>query len=212
MVANLKRLGIVAGEKFDLTKLGDETAAALKGVPKLGFERIMSHFKQAGVDDNGWTFTTKAGLYGNDYLQCAFVTAIGLGANRPKDAVYPSSETGSDGKPYIGTNKYVVHLDKGQFPPVDGFWSLTMYNEQVFFVDNPLNRYTLSARNKFTENPDGSVDLYLQRDNPGGTKEANWLPTPEGRFIPMIRLYWPKEKSPSILNGSWKPPAIKPAK
>ena len=208
MVAKLKRLGVVAGEKVDLSKLGDDVAAELKDVPKLGFEKIMAHFKNAGSDINGWTFTTKAGLYGNDYLQRALITAIGLGANRPKDAVYPTSEADAEGKPYEGSNKYVMHFDKGQFPPVDGFWSLTMYNDKYFFVDNPLNRYTLSARNKFTENADGSVDLYLQKDNPGGDKEANWLPTPEGGFIPMLRLYWPKEKNPSIIDGTWKPPAI----
>lgn len=211
MVAKLKSLGIVAGQKVDLSKLGDDVTAELKDVPKIGFEQIMGHFKQAGSVENGWTFTTKAGIYGDDYLQRALITAIGLGANRPKDAIYPTSENAADGQPYLGSNKYVMHFDKGQFPPVDGFWSLTMYNEQMFFVDNPLNRYTLSARNKFTENADGSVDLYLQRENPGGDKEANWLPTPEGRFVPMLRLYWPKQKDPSILDGSWKPPAIKKA-
>jgi hypothetical protein len=212
MVAKLKRLGITPGEKVDFAQLGDEVVAALKDVPKVAFEKIMAHFKQAGKEINGWTFTTKAGLYGNDYLQRAFITAIGLGANRPKDAVYPTTEADTDGKPYMGTNKYVMHFNTGDFPPVNGFWSLTMYNAQYFFVDNPLNRYTLSARNKFTKNADGSVDLYLQRENPGGDKEANWLPAPEGRFIPMLRLYWPKEKSPSILDGTWKPPAIKQVK
>ncbi len=209
MVAKLKRLGIVPGEKVDLSKLG--AGDELKDVPKLGFEKIMGHFKKAGSDINGWTFTTKAGLYGNDYLQRAFVTAIGLGANRPKDAVYPTSETAADGQPYLSSNKYVMHIAKGRFPPVNGFWSLTMYDEKMFFTDNPLDRYTLSARNKFVENADGSVDLYLQHENPGKDKEANWLPAPEGRFIPMLRLYWPKEHSPSILIGTWKPPAIKKA-
>jgi hypothetical protein len=209
MVAKLKRLGIVAGEKVDLSQL--EAEGELKDVPKLGFEKIMAHFKSGGDDINGWLFTTKAGLYGTDYLQRAFITAIGLGANRPKDAVYPTSKTDTNGKPYEGTSKYVMHFDKGKFPPVDGFWSLTMYDEKMFFVDNPLNRYTLSERNKFVKNADGSVDLYLQHENPGKEKEANWLPTPEGRFIPMLRLYWPKEHKPSILDGSWKPPAIKKA-
>ncbi len=201
----------VPGQKAEPSKLGDDFTAALKDVPKLGFEKIMGHFKQAGVDINGWTFTTKAGVYGDDYLQRAFITAIGLGANRPEDAVYPMSETDADGKPYLGTTNYVMHFDKGHFPPVDGFWSLTMYDEKMFFVDNPLNRYTLSERNKFVTNKDGSVDLYLQHENPGKDKEANWLPAPEGRFIPMLRLYWPKEHKPSILNGTWKPPAIKKA-
>jgi hypothetical protein len=134
---------------------------------------------------------------------------IGLGANRPQDAVYPTSERDASGKPYSGANKYVMHFDKGQLPPVNGFWSLTMYNVEFFFVANPLNRYTLSQRNKFDLNPDGSVDLYIQNENPGKEREANWLPAPKGDFKLMLRLYWPKEKEPSILDGSWKPPAVK---
>ena len=101
-----------------------------------------------------------------------------------------------------------MHLNKGEMPPVDGFWSLTMYNAEFFFVPNKLNRYTLSQRNKLKANPDGSVDVYIQKDSPGKDKESNWLPAPEGKFILMLRLYWPKEKPPSIIDGSWKPPAV----
>jgi hypothetical protein len=136
------------------------------------------------------------------------ITAIGLGANRPQDAVYPTSETDAEGRSYDGTSKYVMHFDKGQLPPVDGFWSLTMYNAEYFFVDNPLNRYTLSARNDLKKNADGSIDLYLQHENPGAEKESNWLPAPAGKFIPMLRLYWPKETPPSIIDGTWKIPAV----
>ena len=87
--------------------------------------------------ENGWTFSTKTGLYGTDYLQRAFVTAIGLGANRPQDAVYPTSEVDAEGKPYSGANKYVMHFPKGQLPPADGFWSLTMYNGEYFLRRQP---------------------------------------------------------------------------
>jgi len=216
MVAKMAQLGIIPGQKFEMSKLGADVSAALKDVPKVGVEKIMGWMK-GGVaagenkDIDGWVFTTRTGIYGTDYLQRALITAIGLGANRPQDAVYPTSEMDADGKPYMGSNKYVLHFDKGEFPPVDGFWSLTMYNGDYFFVDNPLNRYTLSQRNKFKENADGSVDLYLQRDNPGGEKEANWLPAPDGRFILMMRLYWPKETPPSILDGTWKIPAVRKA-
>ena len=86
-----------------------------------------------------------------------------------------------------------------------------MYDADFFFVDNPLNRYTLSQRNKLVTNPDGSTDLYLQHENPGGQKEANWLPAPSDKFVLMLRLYWPKTESPSILNGTWKPPAVQKA-
>ena len=208
MVAKMAKLGIKPGAPFDFDKLDPAVQAALKDVPKLGFEKIMAHFKDAGKDVQGWVFTTKTGLYGTDYLQRALVTAIGLGANRPQDAVYPTSEVDAAGEPYNGANKYVMHFPKGQMPPVNGFWSLTMYNEKYFFYGNPLNRYTLSARNDLKKNGDGSIDLYLQHESPGPDKESNWLPAPADKFILMLRLYWPTEKSPSILNGTWKIPAV----
>ena len=169
----------------------------------------MAHFKKAGKFENGWVFTTGTGIYGTDYVQRALVTAIGLGANRPQDAVYPTSEEDSAGKPYDGNKKYVMHFDKGQMPPADGFWSLTMYDDKYFFVENPLNRNTHSSRFEFKYNADGSLDLYLQNETPGPEKESNWLPAPKGRFILMLRLYWPKEQAPSIINGTWKIPPVK---
>ena len=119
----------------------------------------------------------------------------------------------AEGKPYDGAHKYVLHLDKGQMPPAKGFWSLTMYNAEMFFVANPLNRYTLSSRNKFKTNRDGSVDLYIQNESPGKDKEANWLPAPKDKFVLCFRLYWPYEPPHvSILDGSWKPPAVRMVK
>ena len=142
-------------------------------------------------------------------MQRALITAIGLGANRPQDAVYPMSEVDAGGQPYNGANKYVLHFDKGQTPPVHAFWSLTMYDPEYFFVPNALNRFTLSPRNALRENADGSVDLHIQHESPGGDKEANWLPAPAGKFVLMLRMYWPAEKSPSIINGSWKVPPVR---
>ena len=159
--------------------------------------------------ENGWFFTTKAGLYGTNYLQRALITAIGLGANRPQDAVYPTSEGPDLLKKYSGTKKYVMRFEKGELPPVNGFWSLTMYDAQYFFVDNPLNRYTLSQRNALKTNPDGSTDLYIQHESPGKDEESNWLPAPADEFILMMRLYWPKETPPSLLDGSWKIPEVR---
>jgi hypothetical protein len=207
IVDKMAELGIVAGEKFDVTKLGPDVAATVRSVPKLGFDTIMARFQDL-QNVNGWRFTTQTGQYGTDYLQRALVTAIGLGANRPQDAVYPTSEADIDGQTYDGANTYTVHLDEGQFPPANGFWSVTMYDEGYFFVDNPINRYTLGQRNTFATNPDGSLDLYLQHDNPGPEREANWLPAPAGKFNLMMRLYWPKVTQPSILDGTWKPPAV----
>ena len=216
MVEKLAKLGIVPGQDFDPAKLEPALAKGLAKAPKPAQEQIMAWLKEgiAAGDfklENGWAFSTKVGTYGTHYLQRALVTAIGLGANRPQDAVYPTS-TGPDlVQKYDGSKKYVMHFDKGQTPPVDGFWSLTMYDKDYFFVDNPLNRYTLSQRNKLKPNADGSVTLYLQADSPGKDKESNWLPAPKDEFILMLRLYWPKEKSPSLLDGSWKIPEVKEA-
>ena len=154
-------------------------------------------------------FTTKTGIYGVNYIQRALVTAIGLGANRPQDAVYPTSEGPSILRSYTGEKKYVMHFDKGQLPPVHGFWSLTMYDKDYFFVTNPINRYSISARQGLKPNADGSVDLYIQNESPGPDKESNWLPAPKDKFILMMRLYWPKETPPSIINGTWKIPQVK---
>jgi hypothetical protein len=216
MVAKLAKIGIVPGQDFDAAKLDPALAKGMAKAPKPTQEQIMAWLKEgiAAGDmklENGWAFTTKAGVYGTSYMQRALVTAIGLGANRPQDAIYPTS-TGPDViKKYSGDKKYVMRFEKGQLPPVDGFWSLTMYDKDYFFVDNPLNRYTLSSRNKFKANADGSVDLFIQAESPGKDKESNWLPAPKDEFILMMRLYWPREKPPSLIDGSWKVPEVKVA-
>jgi hypothetical protein len=206
MVAKLTKIGVIPGQDFDMSKLDPIEAKGLTAAPKAGLEKIMAHEKQAGIAKNGWLFSSKTGIYGTDYLQRALVTAVGLGANRPQDAIYPVAKTDSEGKPLNGGNYYQIHFAKGQIPPVKGFWSLTMYNKQFFFVNNALNRYTLSPRNQLKYNKDGSLDLYIQHESPGKDKESNWLPAPKDDFILMLRLYWPKE---AILNGSWNPPPIK---
>jgi hypothetical protein len=105
-----------------------------------------------------------------------------------------------------------MHLDKDQMPPAKGFWSLTMYDGNYFFVANPLNRYTLSARDKLKTNGDGSVDLLIQHEAPGKGEESNWLPAPADKFVLMLRLYWPRETPPSLLDGSRTIPAVKEAR
>lgn len=202
------KIGLVAGQDFDAGKLNADFA---KRIPQISFDRIMLQFKigKAVKKINGWLFDTATGIYGTDYLNRAFVTAIGLGANRTQDAVYPTSLKDADGKDYDGANKYVMHFPKGQLPPVNGFWSVTMYDANYFFVANPINRYSISARQNLKANPDGSTDLYIQNTSPGADKESNWLPAPTDKFILMLRMYWPKDKAPSIVNGTWSIPAAK---
>lgn len=214
MMAKMAELGIVPGKPFDGSKLGAAAREAFSLVPKIANEKIMLWMKEgiAAGDmkvQDGWLFTTKTGEYGTNYLQRALITAIGLGANRPQDAVYPTSEGPTILGTYDGTKKYVMHFPKGELPPAKGFWSLTMYDKDYFFVENPLNRYSISARQNLKANADGSVDLYIQNESPGTDKESNWLPAPKDKFILMLRLYWPQETAPSILDGSWKIPPVK---
>ena len=205
MVAKLAEIGIVPGQDFDVSKL---PKLGKKADPKIALLQMVKVMKDKKTV-NGWLYwNSNAGSYGTDYKQRAMVTLIGPGLNFPKDAVYPFSEKDTNGKDYDGSKNYIIHFDKGSLPPVNGFWSITMYDKSFFFIKNPINRYNLSMRDTLNVNPDGSVDMYLQSTSPGTDKEANWLPTGQGKFIPMMRLYWPKETSPSIINGSWTPPPI----
>jgi hypothetical protein len=207
-VARFAKIGLVPGQDFDASKLD---ADFVKRIPEVAFDRIMLQIKvnDAVKHVNGWIYDTKTGIYGTDYLNRALVTAVGLGANRTQDAIYPFSQKDADGSDYDGTNKYVMHFPKGQLPPVRGFWSVTMYDPKYYFVANPINLYSISPRQNLKTNPDGSTDLYIQNQSPGADKESNWLPAPTGKFILMLRMYWPNEDPPSIIDGTWKPPAAK---
>ena len=203
-----ERIGLVAGEGFDPKSLDSRWD---KRLPQVSYGRIMAHFLSRDGDltrENGWAFTTKAGVYGTNYIQRALVTAIGLGANRPQDAIYPTSLKPSLVDNYDGKNKYTLRFAKGQLPPVKGFWSLTMYDENLFFIANPINRYSMSVRTNPKFEPDGSLVIYIQNENPGSDKEANWLPAPARKFHLMLRLYWPDENDPSIIDGSWVIPPV----
>lgn len=207
-LAKFARIGLVAGQDFDTSKF-DPTFE--KRIPQVSFDRIMLQFKVGKPIKhvNGFIYDTVTGIYGTDYLNRAFVTAIGLGANRVEDAVYPTSQKDANGRDYDGKNKYVMQFAKGELPPTEGFWSLTMYDADYFFVANPISRYSISARQNLKPNPDGSVDLYIQNESPGKDKESNWLPAPTGKFILMLRMYWPREKPPSIIDATWKIPPVK---
>ncbi|MBO9702716.1 MAG: DUF1254 domain-containing protein [Sporocytophaga sp.] len=202
----LTKLGIVPGGEFDINNLTDITTQELKEIPSIAQKEIIGYLKDATQLIDGWSVTKQTGEYGTQYLLRALVTAIGLGANRPEDAIYPVGKGDANGDIFNGSNKYVIHFEKDQFPPVKGFWSLTMYDSSYFFVDNEINRYTLSSRFDFIYNKDGSLDLYIQQEYPGKEKENNWLPAPKGDFILMFRFYWPDK---SIINNKWTIPPVK---
>ena len=213
MVARMAKIGIVPGKPFELAKLDPAVQAVIKDLPETALKKIVGNSSDLGEIVNGWIVSKGLGTYGpNDYLKRATVAALGWPANQQHDAVYPYAEVDSTGQKRNGANKYTLTFPKGSIPPVNGFWSITMYeiDKGWWFVPNPLNKFTVSPRDNPKTNEDGSLTLYFQNESPGADKEANWLPAPKDDFIPMMRMYWPKEESPSIIDGSWKiPPVIK---
>lgn len=212
MVARMARIGLVPGKDFDPGKLDFLDRELLKTVPKLALVEMGVHLKRQKTV-NGWLYFTKGvGNFGTDYLTRGMANLLGPGWNRPQDAVYPLSQKDAAGEAYDGAkHRYVIHFDKGRLPPAQAFWSLTMYDDEFFFVSNAIDRYDLAQRDALRTNPDGSVDLYLQPDSPGKDREANWLPAPKGKFVLVMRIYAPTKTPPSIVDGTWTPPPVKRA-
>jgi hypothetical protein len=211
MLARIAKIGIVPGTPFNLNKLDPEIQAALKDIPQTALKKIEAGKDSLGTIVDGWVITKGLGTYDpSSYMKRAVVAAFGWPANQQLDAVYPNTEVDSAGQKLSGANKYTLTFPKDGTPPVNAFWSFTMYmiDQGWWFVPNPLNKFTVSMRDKPTLNPDGSLTLYFQNESPGAGKEANWLPAPKGDFVLMLRMYWPKETTPSILNGSWKVPVV----
>ncbi len=207
-VARLKRIGILPGSHFDFDKASPEVKEALERAVVDGLKQMKEKMPTLARVVNGWQMNTDTmGVYGNYYLKRAIVAQVGLGANQPEDAIYPLCIADVDGKPLEGTNKYLLHFNKEELPPMGAFWSVTMYDAQGFQVANKLDRFAIGDRDELKYNADGSLDIYIQSDSPGEDKEANWLPSPaQGQLGVTMRLYAPK---PQALDGRWNPPAIK---
>jgi hypothetical protein len=210
MLTRMAKIGIVPGKPFEMNKLDPTVQSALQNIPQTALKNIEANKSSMGTIVNGWVVSKGLGTYGADYMKRAVVAAFGWPANQQRDAVYPYTDVDSTGQKLTGANKYTLTFAKGATPPVKGFWSITMYmiDQGWWFVPNRLNKFTVSLRDNPKFNADGSLTLYFQNESPGADKEANWLPAPKGDFIPMMRMYWPNENSPSIIDGSWKPPAV----
>jgi len=211
ILAKLAKIGIVPGRKFDPSKLDPAVAKGLSQSLPAALSKLSEASSKTGAPVNGWRVPPMIlGRFGSEYGVRAVVALVGLGANLPEDAVYPSVYVDADGKPLDAANRYVIHFAKDQTPPVHAFWSITMYDPHSFFVPNSINRYAVSSWMPLVKNADGSIDIYVQATSPGKGKEANWLPAPpSGAFNMTMRMYWPNEKAPSIIDGSWKPPVVK---
>jgi len=207
------RIGIEAGKPFPVDTLTPEQKARLETAAGNGLAKIKGEVESIGRNENGWRVATQGfgsrQMLGGNWTLRAAAAVAGIYGNDPQEALYPLLATASDGKkPDCSKSRYTLTFPAGQPPPVNAFWSVTMYDGKTqLLVANPINRYLINSPMLpgLNKNPDGSLTLYLQSNSPGPDKEANWLPAPAGPIYAVMRLYWPKE---AALNGSWKPPAV----
>jgi hypothetical protein len=206
IVAQLQQIGFEVGKSFDPDKTPPAIRRGLESAPGEAQQLMAWKLPTLARVVNGWSLNTDTmGVYGNYYLKRAIVAQAGLGANLPEDAIYPINLADETGKPLDGTNKYTLHFAKGDMPPANAFWSVTLYDSQGFQVPNSKNRFAVSSWMPFKYNADGSLDLYFQNEKPAEGMEANWLPAPKEPFNLMMRLYAPKSEA---LTGKWSPPTV----
>jgi hypothetical protein len=214
----LATLGIGAGKTFDFKALSPEQKAAVVEGMKAGETKVTQYLQSGQKNINGWKvgayFGDRDFFHGNWLLRAAGAQG-GIYGNDAIEATYPMTKTLADGEPLDGSkHNYTLTFPDGQYPPVNAFWSVTMYDgKSQLLVKNPLNRFLINSPMlpKMKKNADGSLTLYIQKDSPGKDKESNWLPAPNNLIYLVLRLYNPKTEPPSILppgEGTWKPPGI----
>jgi hypothetical protein len=205
VMADLARLGVEPGEP--VCPDAAQERAMVEGLER-GLEALKAHARSdhGARSIHGWKRLIGLGQYGSDYLKRAIVAMTRLGANLDADAVYCRATTDAQNRPLAGSQRYTVHFAPGQLPPVDAFWSVTLYDSHHCFVKNSIDRYALGDRDALQPNADGSLDLYVQHEPPVSAHErANWLPAPRGSFNLILRTYQPRKP---ILDVTWDPPAI----
>jgi hypothetical protein len=216
--AKLARIGIGAGKTFDFKDLSLEHKAEVALGMKEGEKKVDEAVANAGKAINGWRVSSLPGdsaHYNGDWLKRAAAAKAGIYGNDAVEAMYPITRVDGDGQTLDGSkHNYTLTFPPGQQPPVNAFWSLTMYDGKTqLLIENPINRYLINSPMLpgMKKNKDGSLTLYIQKDSPGKAKESNWLPAPNDTIYLVMRLYWPKTEPPSILppgEGTWQPPAI----
>ena len=205
IMAELAKLGVTPGGKFSTAGFDADTRKAIDEGVAAGQQAIRDAESNMGEMVNGWQVARDLGRYGTKYTYRAVWTYFGVGGNLVEDALYPLTLVDADGNRLTGANRYELHFTKDEIPPVDAFWSITMYDKDSYLVDNPINRYALGDRSKMKVGDDGSLTIYIQNESPGKGKESNWLPSPKDAFKLALRLYVPRKQ---VIDGTWKPPAV----
>jgi hypothetical protein len=202
----IARIGIVPGKPFPAEKLSPDVLKAMEEGAQAAAKAVTGFDpKSRPVGKTGWTVPGHYGRYGTDYAARALTARLLLGALPAEDAIYLGCSRDSGGEALDGAHRYTLHFAKGEIPPAQAFWSLSLYDAQGYFAANPLKRFAIGDRDQLKFNADGSLDLYIQHESPGADKESNWLPAPAGVFNLALRIYWPEEQ---VIKGEWVPPAI----
>jgi hypothetical protein len=214
----LASIGIGPGKTFDFKELSLEHKAAVLLAMKEGEDKIEKYLTTEQKSVNGWKIGSLFGdrqFFNGNWLVRAAAAKAGIYGNDSVEATYPMTRVDSDGDTLDGSkHNYSLSFPAGQLPPVNAFWSVTMYDGKTqLLIENPINRYLINSPMlpELKKNDDGSLTLYIQKDSPGADKESNWLPAPDGPIYLVMRLYWPKMEPPSILpagSGTWSPPGI----
>ena len=216
--ARLASIGIGPGKTFEFKDLSPEHKAAVLLAMKEGDDKVAKYLDGGMKNTNGWKIGSLFGdsaFYNGDWLKRAAAAKGGIYGNDAVEAMYPMTRTDGSGETLDGSkHDYTLTFAAGQLPPVNAFWSVTMYDGKTqLLIENPINRYLINSPMLpgMKKNADGSLTLYIQKDSPGKAKEANWLPAPNGPIYLVMRLYWPKDTAPSVLppgEGTWQPPGL----
>ena len=217
--AELRKIGVGPGKTFDFNDLSPADKAKAAAGMQAGQAAIDANFKVVGSNVNNWQVASLFGdskFYDGDWMLRATGAAMGIFGNDTIEAVYPTTKVDGTGALLDGSkHNYTITFPADALPPVNAFWSVTMYDGKTqLLIKNPIDRYLINSPMLpgMKRNADGSVTLYIQAKSPGADKEANWLPSPDGPIYLVMRLYWPKvQPGPSILpvgKGNWKPPVI----
>ena len=207
MAARLARTGLVVGRVFNLDLFDVTVRESYEGARDGAVDAMQRRFDTIAPLVNGWTSIGDMGVWGNAYLKRAMIALSGLGANPPEESIYPNLDRDANGDPLTGTKRYRLRFEAGQLPPVDAFWSLTVYNTRGYQVDNEIGRFALGDSEPLVVEADGSLEILLAHERPSDERLANWLPVPDEKFMVTMRLYLPREPA---LIGAWKPPAAQP--